>query len=598
MALCLVYTTGDLHTQGDTTYRFRPEEQARFEPLVHRVRVGQGPLSPDIHQEIKHDKFSLELGKSPIDTTALRHYLKNYPNREDAQTLIDGFTKGFRLGYTGSHTSTDCKNLKSARLNPKLLQEKLHKEIALGRMAGPFKSAPFPITKISPVGFVPKPDGSHRLITHLSHPVGDSVNDGISDELSSVSYTKFDNVADMVCKLGLGTSMAKRDIKSAFRLLPISPADFWLLGLKDENGYYYIDKFLPMGCKISSALFEKFATFIHWLVSCLADSKTIDHYLDDFFFCGSRDTNVCENNLHVFTSVCKELRVPIAEEKSVGPCAILIFLGLELDSNKMVVRIPPSKLSELRLLLVEVLGQRRTTLRKFQALIGKLSFFSRAIRSSRAFLRRFYDIMSKIRKPHHRIRISGEVRHDILMWLSFLDHFNGVTHIPPTVWNESNVLKLYTDSAGSHHLGCGCICQNEWCFFQWPAHWPDSILGDLTFLEMVPVLLAIILWAKFFKGRKLVMFIDNEALVSVLNKQSSRSQRVMHLVRNFVLIAMEYEILFHARHVPSECNSVADSISRKQWARFRELAPEADMEPREIPERFASIICKTKLSGC
>jgi len=73
------------------------------------------------------------------------------------------------------------------------------------------------------------------------------VNDGISDVDSSVSYTTFDHVADMIFLLGEGSEMAKRDIKSAFRRLPISPKEFWLLSLKDEDGYIYIDKFLPMG---------------------------------------------------------------------------------------------------------------------------------------------------------------------------------------------------------------------------------------------------------------------------------------------------------------------------------------------------------------
>ena len=43
-------------------------------------------------------------------------------------------------------------------------------------------------------------------------------------------------------------------------------------------------QFLPMGCKISCSLFEKFANFLHWLVACMAGRITMDHYLDDFKF--------------------------------------------------------------------------------------------------------------------------------------------------------------------------------------------------------------------------------------------------------------------------------------------------------------------------
>jgi hypothetical protein len=43
------------------------------------------------------------------------------------------------------------------------------------------------------------------------------------------------------------------------------------------------------------------------------------------------------------------------------------------------------------------------------------------------------------------------------MWLVFLDHFNGVAYFPDAVWEDCEVLQLYTDSAGASHLSCGAI---------------------------------------------------------------------------------------------------------------------------------------------
>lgn len=77
-----------------------------------------------------------------------------------------------------------------------------------------------------------------------SYPDGYSVNDGIEDELSSVIYTSFNSVVhvDMVFKLEYRARLAKRDIKSAFRLLLIFPDD-----MKYDDNSIYIDTFLPMG---------------------------------------------------------------------------------------------------------------------------------------------------------------------------------------------------------------------------------------------------------------------------------------------------------------------------------------------------------------
>ena len=157
-------------------------------PLFPRVRDGPGPTQGrNSDLDTKHVNLDLSMGKSPINTAVLCNYLKEYPNERAAKILKDGFSNGFRLGYTGSKTGFEAKNLQSVRSNPRILRQKIDKEVDLGRLAGPFKSPPFPNLKISPVGLIEKPGGGYRLITHLSHPEGQSVNDGISDETSSVS---------------------------------------------------------------------------------------------------------------------------------------------------------------------------------------------------------------------------------------------------------------------------------------------------------------------------------------------------------------------------------------------------------------------------
>ena len=127
----------------------------------------------------------------------------------------------------------------------------------------------------------------------------------------------------MIFKLGKFAIMGKRDIKSAFCLLPVHREDFHLLGIFFENSFY-VDKRLPTGCKISCKLFEQFPTFIHWLVSYKSGNDNLDHYLDDFIFAGLSDANDCQLLLDTFTCVYDDLGVPIAEEKSAGPSEVLV----------------------------------------------------------------------------------------------------------------------------------------------------------------------------------------------------------------------------------------------------------------------------------
>lgn len=97
---------------------------------------------------------------------------------------------------------------------------------------GPFSHPPMPNIHISPIGLVPKSSGGWRMITHLSYPPSQGINFFIDPSTCSVKYTAFDTVVDMIAMLGPSAELGKVDIKNAFRLLPIYPGDFDLLGFK------------------------------------------------------------------------------------------------------------------------------------------------------------------------------------------------------------------------------------------------------------------------------------------------------------------------------------------------------------------------------
>ena len=76
--------------------------------------------------------------------------------------------------------------MSSASLQPSVIDDYLHRELAKGRVAGPFSSPPLPRLHISRFGVIPKKHqpGKWRLILNLSSPDGHSVNDGIQKDLS------------------------------------------------------------------------------------------------------------------------------------------------------------------------------------------------------------------------------------------------------------------------------------------------------------------------------------------------------------------------------------------------------------------------------
>ncbi|OCT57837.1 hypothetical protein XELAEV_18002927mg [Xenopus laevis] len=141
------------------------------------------------------------------------------------------------------------KNVKSASQHEEALKQKLEKELKAGRMAGPFEEVPIKDLVVSPLGIVPKKEpGKFRMIQHLSYPEGASVNDALDKEQCSIQYQSFEKALETVKMQGEGALIAKVDIESAFRLLPLHPDSFKLTGCYFQ-GVFYVDMCLPMGCR-------------------------------------------------------------------------------------------------------------------------------------------------------------------------------------------------------------------------------------------------------------------------------------------------------------------------------------------------------------
>ena len=90
------------------------------------------------------------------------------------------------------------------------------------------------------------------------------------------------------------------------------------------------------------------------------------------------------------------------------------------------------------------------------------------------------------------------------------------------------------------------------------------------------------------------MKIDNQALVTIIKKRTSKSKYVMQLLRPLVLLTMCNNVQFKAVHISGVNNELADSSSRFQTVRFRKLTPAASSTPADIPVEFWAIISQVK----
>ena len=150
--------------------------------------------------------------------------------------------------------------------------------------------------------------------------------------------------------------------------------------------------------------------------------------LDDFFFVADTERGGALA-LTSFRRLCKELGIPIADHKTIGPVQIITFLGNELDSNSMIARLPPEKLDTYREEILCHVTNGKITLRQLKSIIGKLQFATTVVQPGRAFLRRLCDLAMQVNKQHYYTRLTQSAKQDLDTWYHFLQNYNGITII-------------------------------------------------------------------------------------------------------------------------------------------------------------------------
>jgi len=526
---------------------------------------------------------------TPLVPSTWRALLESYPNKQLVQFFISGISQGFRIGFKQM-----TKPLKSAKRNldcaldhPDTVTQYLTDEIAQGRVAGPFKKSSIPHAHISRFGVIPKSHQPNkwRLIIDLSHPTGHSINDGIPKDLCSLTYITVDTAIEHIQHLGKGTLLAKIDIKSAFRLLPVHPSDRHLLVMEWDRKFY-VDACLPFGLRSAPKLFNVLADLLSWILKNKQVTPIL-HYLDDFLLLGPPESPTCANNLSAIKAVCMELGIPLALEKVEGPLHCLTFLGITLDTIKMEARLPVEKLQRIRNLLSAWLCKRSATKREILSLVGLLQHATKVVKPGRSFVSRMYSEAAKLKCLSFYTRLSPGFHSDLRWWHLFIRHWNGVSFLAGLSYPDT---QIQTDASGN--WGCGALFNGHWFQLQWSAEWTRI---DIMAKELVPIVLSCAIWGPLLTRKSLEFKCDNSSLVAAINKGSSKEPMVMHLLRCLWFFSAFFEINILASHIPGVLNTAADMLSRNRAAQFLCSHPSASCKPMQVPTPLLKIISPKRL---
>ena len=232
---------------------------------------------------------------SPVQVEQWVDGLASHPDRQFVQYICSGLSQGFRIGFQrGRPLRSARRNMGSANANSGVVDAYLDGEVRARRLVGPPPEDL--VCHVSPFGVIPKPHqpGKWRLIVNLSAPEGASVNDGVSSALAGLQYARLEDAARLALQLEDGAVLAKLDLKAAYRMVPVHPADRPLLAVQ-WKGQVWLDAALPFGLRSAPKIFSAVADALLWVMREKGVTCGL-HYLDDFLFLGRRGSEECAEN--------------------------------------------------------------------------------------------------------------------------------------------------------------------------------------------------------------------------------------------------------------------------------------------------------------
>ena len=501
------------------------------------------------------------------------HFLaSHYPHHHAAVVLTGAINTGVRLAFSGKRSGFQSgDNLVSASEHTDAVHANMLKECSAGRRRGPLDRSPFPFFYSNPLGVVFKKGGTKpRIIHHLSYPRdGDSVNAHVAK--LEVQMHALERAIANLKACGRGTHMAKVDIESAYRCIPVSPEDWPLQGMR-WGGSLFFDIVMQFGLSSATAIFEYYSSATEYFAKVLLRIAHLEHYVDDFFLMASSHS-LCLGQMNALLRMFTELGWPFADEKNEGPSTALTFLGIKFDSVAMTLSLDSKKLEALRQTLDLWAARTKGSRQELQSLCGLLNFASVVVRSGRAFFRRILDQLKAIpswSSAGTQYPLSDDFFADIKWWRTFVvdGGWNGVS-ILPLASDSAPTVTIHTDACGQ---GYGALTEHEWLRGDWSAEElecarrADSI--SMPWLEFRAIVIAASTWGARWRGQHVHVMSDCQPAIDAWKKETSADRGLADLIRTLLFLCAQHDFSLTMQHIPGIHNTFADWLSRGQVTLF------------------------------
>lgn len=426
------------------------------------------------------------------------------------------------------------------------------------------------------IGAVPKKNslGEMRPITDCSAPEGLAINNHI--HYPTFKYNTVDSAINMMQP---NCYFSVIDLAKAFRHVPVKPEHRtyqgfkWMFGPIDRRKYqYYCDNFLCFGLSCSPGIFNHLSNAVASILR-YHGVLNVSNYLDDLIIvCYNYDD--CLRAERKAIQILRRLGFSISWNKLQSATTCVRYLGIELCSKTMEARLPQDKLENLHSILGKFKKKKKARKRELESLVGTLNHCCSVVKGGRTFLRRIINVANSLKHRTHFIRLSTEFQKDLLFWINFSEVFNGKAKIIDKTPIDCS--EIQCDSSFS---GFGAYFRGECLLGTWHKDTtlcvpsgitlpqvepdiPDSILHNINYLELFPVLAAARCWGHEWCNKHIVVRSDNTSVVSYVNKGTAKHPAAMDMLRELFWLSVKYNFHITSKHLRGLDNTISDYLSR------------------------------------
>ena len=205
----------------------------------------------------------------------------------------------------------------------------------------------------------------------------------------------------------------------------------------------------------------------------------------------------------------------------------IIFLGTDIDSIDMCLRLPGAKLLQVWQELAFFKTCERASKQQLQSLAGKLSFYTSVIYCGTVYSRRIIDTINRLKADNHKIKLIGGINADIVLWEAFMAVFNGKSLFV----DKHPVISIFTAS-GKHAAGVFSFFFFFFFFSFFDDDWFYSNWEHTNSKEILAIYLEVCRWSSYWQNRRIYIQSNNMTTKTTIHRVTSGNPFLMACLRH------------------------------------------------------------------